>query len=70
MRFFFDTLVDGERVNDSVGTNLPDLAAARRKAVEGIASMAKDAILQGARRVQVIVRVDGEILARSELRIS
>jgi hypothetical protein len=70
MLFFFDTIVDGELVSDSVGTNLPDLDAARAKATEGVASMAKDAILQGARTVAVIVRSDHAVVARSELRIS
>lgn len=70
MLFYFDTAVDGELVSDSVGTALPDLDAARAKATEGIASMAKDAILQGAKTVEVIVRSDHTIVARSELRIS
>jgi hypothetical protein len=70
MRFFFDTIIDDEMVPDSVGTSLPDLAAAQKKATEGVASMAKDAILQGARHVEVTVRTDGHVLARSELRIS
>ncbi|HVZ13078.1 MAG TPA: hypothetical protein VG894_01340 [Bauldia sp.] len=70
MRFFFDTVVDGELVKDNVGTVLPDLAAARRKATEGMASMAKEAIVQGARTVQVIVRTDDDVVARTELRIS
>jgi hypothetical protein len=70
MHFYFDTAVDGELVSDSVGTSLPDLDAARAKATEGIASMAKDAILQGAKTVEVIVRTNRTIVARSELRIS
>jgi hypothetical protein len=70
MLFYFDTLVDGELVSDGIGTPLPDIDAARAKATEGIASMAKDAILQGAKTVEVIVRANHTIVARSGLRIS
>ena len=55
-KFFFD-IHDGELTTDDVGTDLPDLSAARDQAVTVLPDIARDELPDGDERVfQVVVR--------------
>jgi hypothetical protein len=59
-KFFFN-VINGKSIPDEEGTDLPDLAAAREEALEVIAKIMHDQILdieQKGRELSVIIRDD------------
>lgn len=55
--YYFDTYDGTELVPDEVGRDLPDLEAAKREAVRGLADLAKDTIPDAVdRKLSICVR--------------
>lgn len=68
--FFFDLEQDGKVESDEVGTDLPDMQAARNEAIETLVEIAKDFLpSDGPRKVLAVIIRDkaGKQLHRSEL---
>ena len=67
---FFFNVINGKSISDEEGSELPDLAAAREEALELIAQIMQDNILeieQKHRELSVIIRDDAGDQARVSL---
>jgi len=56
-RYFFDLWEDGDLIRDDVGTELPDLARARRVAVDTLGSVIRSTGLEDGRAREFLLSV-------------
>jgi hypothetical protein len=58
MRYHFHIAEDGRFVEDEEGQEFSNEHAVRREAIEAGASIARDAFIRGARRIEIDVRME------------